>query len=276
MTKEGPIGIICAMDDEIEMYLDHIEDVEEIKWKIFTFYKGSFNGKNVVLVKSGVGKVFAAMIAQRLIDEFKVSRILFAGVGGSLNRKLKLGDVVVSTDSAHHDFDAQELAQRGHSVTVVPEKGQGILLLCGDISVQETKDFIKAARKAKARHVIFVSSRGASPHTTSRHLVTKYEEELIIRQSSIPYTILRPGVIIRRASKLGPAFPLPKCVGRRGLQPTYLDDLVGSIAAAAGTGPKNAIQEIPGPEKLTLSEFLCLGKNALQCSLGRLTIPKKW
>ena len=109
MSQKGPIGIIGAMDDEIEMYLEHIKDAEEIKWKIFTFYRGKLNGKEVVLVKSGVGKVFAAMVAQRLIDEFNVSRILFTGVGGSLNPELKIGDVVVSTDSAHHDFDAQEL-----------------------------------------------------------------------------------------------------------------------------------------------------------------------
>ncbi len=109
MATEGRIGIIGAMDDEIEMYLDHINDVKEIKWKIFTFYRGTFNGKDVVLVRSGVGKVFAAMVAQKLIDEFNITRILFTGVAGSLNPTLKIGDVIVSTDSAHHDFDAQEL-----------------------------------------------------------------------------------------------------------------------------------------------------------------------
>lgn len=103
------IGIIGAMDDEISMYIDHIRDMKENKWKIFTFYEGKFNDRDVVLVKSGVGKVFAAMICQYLIDHYRVGMVLFTGVGGSLNKTLRIGDVVVSTDAAHHDFDATEL-----------------------------------------------------------------------------------------------------------------------------------------------------------------------
>ena len=103
------IGIIGAMDDEIQMYFKHIKNLKKIKYKIFTLYKGKFHGKNIILVKSGVGKVFAAMICQYLIDKFKVKSILFTGVGGSLNKTLKIGDVVVSTDSAHHDFNATPL-----------------------------------------------------------------------------------------------------------------------------------------------------------------------
>src|SRR3989344_2537173 len=103
------IGIIGAMDDEIKMYFKHIKNIKKIKYKIFTFYKGKFHGKDIILVKSGVGKVFAAMICQYLIDQFKVKSIIFTGVGGSLNKTLKIGDVVVSTDSAHHDFNATPL-----------------------------------------------------------------------------------------------------------------------------------------------------------------------
>ncbi len=108
MTKQ-PIGIIGAMDEEISMYLKNLQDKKEKKWNIFTFYEGTMQGKNVVIVKSGVGKVFAAMVCQKLIDEYKVSSVIFTGVGGSLNNSLDIGDVVVSTDSCHHDFDAQPL-----------------------------------------------------------------------------------------------------------------------------------------------------------------------
>lgn len=109
------IGIIGAMDEEIEVYRKHLHHIKEIKHKVFTFYQGKLNGKEVVLVKSGVGKVFAAMICQYLIDQFKVDLILFTGVGGSLNKKLNIGDVVVSKDSVHHDFDATALGfKRGN------------------------------------------------------------------------------------------------------------------------------------------------------------------
>jgi len=100
------IGIIGAMDEEIEAYLAHLNSVKKEKWKIFTFYLGKFNDKQVVIVKSGVGKVFSAMICQILIDKYKVDAVLFTGVAGALNKKLDIGDVIVSVDSVHHDFNA--------------------------------------------------------------------------------------------------------------------------------------------------------------------------
>jgi len=103
------IGIIGAMPEEIEKYLPHLEDKQEHKWKIFTFYTGTFHGHDTVIVMSGVGKVFSAMICQYLIDTYHVESIIFTGVGGSLNKSLEIGDVVVSVDSVHHDFDAQPL-----------------------------------------------------------------------------------------------------------------------------------------------------------------------
>ena len=103
------IGIIGAMDEEIDAYRKHLSNLKEESWKIFTFYKGKLNGNDVVVVKSGVGKVFAAMICQILIDKYKVDTILFTGVAGALNKKLEIGDVVVSVDSVHHDFNAVPL-----------------------------------------------------------------------------------------------------------------------------------------------------------------------
>ncbi|MFO8016561.1 MAG: 5'-methylthioadenosine/S-adenosylhomocysteine nucleosidase [Candidatus Woesearchaeota archaeon] len=100
------IGIIGAMDEEIEAYLKHIDKLKTEKWKIFKFYTGRFHNHDVVIVKSGVGKVFAAMVCQAMIDRFGVDIVLFTGVGGALNNSLNIGDVVVSTDSVHHDFNA--------------------------------------------------------------------------------------------------------------------------------------------------------------------------
>lgn len=103
------IGIIGAMDDEIKMYKEHLTERKEVTYKTLVFYTGKLQGKEVVVVKSGVGKVFAAMICQYLIDKFNVNSVLFTGVGGSLNPKLEIGDVVVSIDSVYHDFDAVAL-----------------------------------------------------------------------------------------------------------------------------------------------------------------------
>lgn len=103
------IGIIGAMDDEIAMYKAHLKNLKETKYKIFTFYKGTMHDHQVILVKSGVGKVFASMICQYLIDKFDVETIICTGVGGSLNRTFRIGDVVVSKDAIQYDFDARPL-----------------------------------------------------------------------------------------------------------------------------------------------------------------------
>ena len=103
------IGIIGAMDEEIAMYIPLIKNIKKEMYTIFTFYTGTFQDHHVVLVKSGVGKVFAAMVCQLLIDKYKIDYMLFTGVAGALNKTLEIGDVVVSVDLVHHDFDATPL-----------------------------------------------------------------------------------------------------------------------------------------------------------------------
>jgi len=104
-----PVAIIGAMDAEIDQYLKHFKVSSEVVWNYFTFRLAKLGDKNAVIVKSGVGKVFAAMICERLIDEFDPRAVIFTGVAGSLNKKLDIGDVVVSKDCIQHDVDAQAL-----------------------------------------------------------------------------------------------------------------------------------------------------------------------
>lgn len=100
------IGIIGAMEKEIvllkqKMTIEKIEDKASL-----TFYCGKISGNEVVLVKSGIGKVNAAMCAQILIDLYNVEIIINTGVAGALHPILEVGDIVVSTDTLQHDIDA--------------------------------------------------------------------------------------------------------------------------------------------------------------------------
>ena len=76
------IGIIGAMDEELDAILKEVTDLKEIKLKIRTFYKGYINNKEVVIVKAGIGKVNAAITTTLLIENFKVSSIINIGVAG--------------------------------------------------------------------------------------------------------------------------------------------------------------------------------------------------
>ena len=62
--------------------------------------------KRVVVVRSGIGKVNAAVCTQILVDEFGVEVVINTGIAGSLNKDINIGDIVVSTDLVHHDMNA--------------------------------------------------------------------------------------------------------------------------------------------------------------------------
>ncbi|SES35337.1 5'-methylthioadenosine/adenosylhomocysteine nucleosidase [Salipaludibacillus aurantiacus] len=103
------IGIIGAMDEEIDYFQEYIEKSVKVEKGHQTFYKGNWNGEETVLVKSGVGKVNAAMAAQKMIDLFDVTKIIFTGVAGAANPSLNVGDILISVSCQQHDIDASPL-----------------------------------------------------------------------------------------------------------------------------------------------------------------------
>ena len=117
------IGIIGAMDEEIDLIKRNITMTQAIDRAGCLFLEGKIGKKNVVVVKSGIGKVNAAMCAQILIDVFKVEAIINTGVGGSIAKDLAIGDVVISSDALHHDFDCSPL---GDPIGVIPRLKESI------------------------------------------------------------------------------------------------------------------------------------------------------
>ena len=94
------------MDEEVAKIKERLENVEVQTFGGMDFYKGNFEGKSVVVVRSGIGKVNAAVCAQILADRYQVSGIVNTGIAGSLMAKINIGDIVLSTDALQHDMDA--------------------------------------------------------------------------------------------------------------------------------------------------------------------------
>ena len=90
------LGIIGAMDVEVNSIKSELENVEIKNIAAMDFYKGTLAGKEVVVVKCGVGKVNAAICAQILVSVFGVSALVNTGVAGSLNNDINICDIVVS------------------------------------------------------------------------------------------------------------------------------------------------------------------------------------
>ncbi|RNB87453.1 5'-methylthioadenosine/adenosylhomocysteine nucleosidase [Brevibacillus fluminis] len=103
------IGIIGAMDEEIALYLEAMGTKDTVSKAGITYYTGQMDGHDIVLVKSGVGKVNASVCTQILIDRFDVESIIFTGVAGAVNPELNIGDIVVSTDCIQQDMDVTAL-----------------------------------------------------------------------------------------------------------------------------------------------------------------------
>lgn len=99
------IGIIVAMQEELEEILKIMEEKEEKEIYGITFIIGKIEDTKVVVVKSGVGKVNAARTTQILIDKLKVKSVINVGSAGALNPLLDIGDIVIAEKLVQHDFD---------------------------------------------------------------------------------------------------------------------------------------------------------------------------
>lgn len=99
------IGIIGAMDEEVEILKSMLDITETVTEAGMTFYKGMLHNSEIVLARSGIGKVNAAVCAQLMITLFKIDYLINSGVAGTLHQDINQGDIVISTDAVQHDVD---------------------------------------------------------------------------------------------------------------------------------------------------------------------------
>lgn len=107
MDYEMKLGIIGAMDLEVETILSVMKNKVSADHAGSTFYEGTLEGLPVVVVQCGVGKVNAALCAQILVDCYQVTHLMNTGIAGSLCADLDIGDLVVSQDAMYHDVDVR-------------------------------------------------------------------------------------------------------------------------------------------------------------------------
>ena len=120
------IGIIGAMDLEIEKLTKKEMTSENIVARAgLRFHLGKLGDCDVVIVRSGIGKVNAALCTQILIDCFQVTHIINTGIAGSLDNSIDIGDIVICTDAMHHDLD---LGPLGYEPGILPTLGDGPIL----------------------------------------------------------------------------------------------------------------------------------------------------
>lgn len=101
------LGIICAMDEELAPLKEHMKNEDEHRKASMAFFAGDIEGRDVVMVVSGIGKVNAAICAQILIDDYQVTHLLNVGVAGGVKETLKPMDIIIATSLVQHDMDVR-------------------------------------------------------------------------------------------------------------------------------------------------------------------------
>jgi len=119
------IGIIGAMELEVESLHNAMEEKTAREIAGSVFYEGILSGTPCVVVKCGVGTVNAALCVQILCSCFGVTHIVNTGIAGSLCAELDIGDMVISRDAMYHDFDCCIFGYPVGKVPGMPEQYEG-------------------------------------------------------------------------------------------------------------------------------------------------------
>ena len=195
MTK---LGIIGAMQVEVELLLGAMENRESRTIAGSTFHEGILRGLPAVVVQCGVGKVNAAICTQILCDCYAVTHLVNTGIAGSLCAELDIGDLVVSRDAMYHDFDCVHF---GYEMGRVP--GMDVVAFPADKALM---DYAFAAAEAVnpghtrmgriASGDLFVAEKSAKARIIEKTsaLCTEMEGAAIAQtayRNGIPFVILR-------------------------------------------------------------------------------------
>ena len=120
----SPVAILGAFDEEVTILEKQLVSPSAHTIEGIQFLTGTLNEQNVVIARTGVGKVNAAMTATLVIEHFRPNRIIFTGVAGGLNPELQIGDIVIAEKTAQHDLGRLESTEIENMGVKNPINGQ--------------------------------------------------------------------------------------------------------------------------------------------------------
>lgn len=133
------IAIMGAMPEEVAPILEKLGKYKTTRYADNEYYEASYKGIDIVVAYSKIGKVFSTLTASTMIQYFNCDKLLFSGVAGGINPKLKIGDLIVATKLAQHDLD---ITAFGHPMGFVPggsvfvDTDQDLIALSKQVAVE--------------------------------------------------------------------------------------------------------------------------------------------
>ena len=196
--KVTKLGLIGAMDEEIVFFHEHMQEVVQSTYAGIVFYEGRFYNQDVVVCKSGVGKVNAAICTQIQIDRFHCDAVVFTGVAGALDPQLEIGDIVVSEECMQHDMDVTPL---GYARGIIPYQATSVFNAHPEL-VQIAMD---AGHRLSENRVVLGRILSGDQFIANRETVTALRRELngacaemegaavaqVCVMNDIPYVVIR-------------------------------------------------------------------------------------
>ena len=190
------LGIIGAMDIEVQTLKDCIENLTVTEKAGTEYYEGTLQGLPVVVVKCGIGKVNAAIGTQILCDYFGVTHIVNTGIAGSLCAEQNIGDMVVSSDVWHHDFDCVAF---GYPMCRIPGMPQSFaadenMIALAQQAAEQTGSTVRIGRIASGDQFVADPQLKTQIIERTQALCTEMEGAAIAQtayRNGIPFVILR-------------------------------------------------------------------------------------
>lgn len=192
------LGIIGAMEQEVETLLAQMENKKAETVAGSTFYEGQLSGLDVVVVQCGIGKVNAALCVQILCTRYGITHAVNTGIAGSLCADLDIGDLVVSKDAMYHDFDCVHFGYPhgkvpGMDVVSFPAD-EVMIKLAYDAAEQVHPNHVTIGRVASGDQFVAEQDLKNKIIANTQALCTEMEGTAIAQtayRNGIPFVILR-------------------------------------------------------------------------------------
>ncbi|MBX9973130.1 5'-methylthioadenosine/S-adenosylhomocysteine nucleosidase [Cytobacillus firmus] len=197
------IAIIGAMEEEVTLLRDKIEDRHQETIAGCEFTAGKMNGADVVLLRSGIGKVNAAMSTAILLERYKPDYVINTGSAGGFNPELNVGDTVISTEVRHHDVDVTAFGYEYGQVPQLPPafEADGSLVQIAEACAKEIED-IQVVRGLIATGDSFMNDPARVDYIRDKFTDLQAVEMEAAAVAQVAHQFQTPFVVIRALSDI--------------------------------------------------------------------------
>ncbi len=144
------IGIIGAMDEEIHLLVNKLHKNKNKKIGNFNFYVCDYENMNIIIAKSGIGKVNSAIGTQLMISNFSPDYIINTGIAGGISKDVKVLDIIIASETMQYDVDVRNF---GYKLGQIPQM-EKYIFETDEKLLEYAQDSVKSSDTCKVGRII--------------------------------------------------------------------------------------------------------------------------